>query len=56
MVLEYAEEGSLHEKIKFGLGQLPKPQIKRYFRDVCRAVNYLHSLKYMHRDIKVITS
>ena len=53
MVLEFAEAGSLHEKIKFGYGQLPKNKIKRYFKDVCKAVNYLHSLKYMHRDIKV---
>ena len=53
MVLEFAESGSLHDKIKFGYGQLPKPKIKRYFRDVCKAVQYLHSLKYMHRDIKV---
>ena len=53
MVLEFAESGSLHDKIKFGYGQLPKPKVKRYFRDVCKAVQYLHSLKYMHRDIKV---
>lgn len=53
MVLEYAEGGTLHNKIKFGYGQLPKDKVKRYFRDVCKAVEYLHSLKYMHRDIKV---
>ena len=54
MVLEFADNGSLHDKIKFGYGQLPKHKIKRYFRDVCKAVHYLHSLKYMHRDIKVL--
>lgn len=53
MVLEFAEGGSLHDKIKYGYGQLPKPKVKRYFRDVCKAIGYLHSLKYMHRDIKV---
>ena len=53
LVLEFAEGGSLHDKIKFGYGQLAKAKIKRYFRDVCKAVQYLHSLKYMHRDIKV---
>lgn len=55
MVLEFAENGSLHDKIKFGYGQLPKIKVKRYFRDVCKAVKYLHSLKYMHRDIKVLS-
>lgn len=53
MVLQYAESGTLHNAIKFGYGQLPKERVKRYFRDVCKAVDYLHSLKYMHRDIKV---
>lgn len=53
MVLEYAEEGTLHNKIKFQYGQLSKDKVKSYFRDICKAVEYLHSLKYMHRDIKV---
>lgn len=53
MVLEYAEGGTLYNRIKYGFGQLQKNKIKRYFRDVCKAVEYLHSLKYMHRDIKV---
>ena len=52
MVLEYAEGGTLYNRIKYGFGQLQKNKIKRYFRDVCKAVEYLHSLKYMHRDIK----
>jgi serine/threonine protein kinase len=53
MVLEFAEGGSLNDKIKFGYGNLSKDKVKRYFRDICKAVEYLHSLKYMHRDIKV---
>jgi serine/threonine protein kinase len=32
MVLEYASGGSLHEKVKFGLGQLSKNLIRKYFR------------------------
>jgi len=52
MVLEYASGGSLNEKIKFGYGQLSKILVKRYFRDVCEAVKYLHENNYMHRDIK----
>lgn len=53
MVLEYAEGGTLYDKIKFGYGQLPKEKVKKYFKDVCKAVDYLHTLNYMHRDIKV---
>lgn len=52
MVLEYAEGGTLYDKIKFGYGQLPKEKVKKYFKDVCKAVDYLHTLNYMHRDIK----
>lgn len=52
MVLEYASGGSLNEKIKFGYGQLNKQLVKRYFRDICEAVKYLHQNNYMHRDIK----
>lgn len=51
MVLEYADDGTLFEKIK--TTSLSKAQIKRYFRDVCEAVFYLHNKEIMHRDIKV---
>ena len=32
---------------------ISKAQIKKYFRDICEAVAYLHSQNIMHRDIKV---
>jgi len=51
MVLEYADDGTLFEKIK--TSPLTKPQIKKYFRDVCEAIAYLHGKEIMHRDIKV---
>ena len=51
MVLEYADDGTLFEKIK--TKPLTKQQIKKYFRDVCEAIAYLHSKEIMHRDIKV---
>ena len=41
MVLEYANDGTLFEKIKTTL--LSKQQIRSYFRDVCEAILYLHS-------------
>ena len=56
MVLEFAEGGTLNEKIKFGYGHLGKDKVKKYFKDICKAVQYLHSHNYMHRDIKVIIS
>ena len=51
MVLEYADDGTLFEKIK--TTPLTKPQVKKYFKDVCEAIAYLHSKEIMHRDIKV---
>lgn len=41
MVLEYADGGTLFDKIKTEV--LPKKDIKNYFRDVCEAIAYLHS-------------
>ena len=52
MVLEYADDGTLFEKIKSH--PLGKKLIKSYFKDVCEAIAYLHSKDIMHRDIKVI--
>lgn len=51
MMLEYAEGGTLYDKLK--MNTLPKPEIKRYFKDVCEGLAYLHNQNIMHRDIKV---
>lgn len=53
MILEYADGGTLFEKVRNE--NLNKKQIKKYFKDVCEAVAYMHSNDIMHRDIKVIS-
>jgi serine/threonine protein kinase len=55
MVLEYASNGTLNNKIKFDYGKLPKTLVRSYFKDICEAVKYLHENNYMHRDIKVFS-
>jgi serine/threonine protein kinase len=54
MVLEYAEEGTLYDKIK--MAKLSKHEIKKYFRDVCEGLAYLHEQGIMHRDVKVLNN
>lgn len=51
MILEYAESGTLYDKIK--MNSVSKQEIKRYFKDVCEGLAYLHGQNIMHRDIKV---
>ena len=50
-MLEYAEGGTLYDKIK--MTSVTKQEIKKYFRDVCEGLAYLHNENIMHRDIKV---
>ena len=54
MILEYADGGTLFEKVK--MQTISKKDVKRYFRDVCGGLAYLHSQNIMHRDIKVSRS
>jgi serine/threonine protein kinase len=51
MVLEYADGGSLFEKIKGS--QMSKAIIRKNFQQMCEAIQFLHKNAVMHRDIKV---
>ena len=51
MVLEYADGGTLFEKIKSSY--ISKEASKKIFKQVCEAVRCLHTHGIMHRDIKV---
>ena len=55
IVMEYAENGDLSQIIKkyASLKQyIPEEQIWTYFIQICRGLNYIHSKKIIHRDIK----
>jgi serine/threonine protein kinase len=51
MVLEYADGGSLFDKIKASI--MPKAFVRRVFQQACGAIMTLHKNGVMHRDIKV---
>ena len=41
LIMEYADGGTLYDKIK--MEPISKPQLKKYYRDICEALTYLHS-------------
>jgi len=51
MVLEYADGGTLFERIKSSY--MSKDIIRKIFRQICEGVAALHANNIMHRDIKV---
>ncbi len=51
--MEYCEGGDLFMKINRQRGRLlPENVIVTYFVQLCRAVEYIHERKILHRDIK----
>uniref|UniRef100_A0A182SBN0 Protein kinase domain-containing protein n=1 Tax=Anopheles maculatus TaxID=74869 RepID=A0A182SBN0_9DIPT len=52
IVMRYAENGSLLNLIRKE-GRLPEPRVRRYYRELLDALQYIHSKGYAHRDIKL---
>ena len=52
IVLEYAENGTLFDYIREH-GLKDKCMMRGIFNSVCDAIDYMHSMNIMHRDIKV---
>ena len=51
--MEYCDGGDLYMKINRQRGRLlPENVILTYFVQLCRAVQYIHERKILHRDIK----
>lgn len=53
IVMEFCEKGDLSKLIKAQMGRLlPEPRIWSFFLQMCLGLEYLHSKKILHRDIK----
>jgi len=51
LVMEYAAQGSLRKLVN-KRGHLDEEEARSIFRELCLAVNYIHSQNIAHRDIK----
>ena len=52
IILEYAKNGSLHDYLKDRTKDLPQELQHKWMKESARALQYLHSNDYLHRDIK----
>ena len=53
IIMEFCEGGDLQQFIKKQSGKLlDEDQIWRFFIEMCLGLNYLHTFKILHRDIK----
>ena len=53
ILMEYCERGDLNKHIKAQAGRpMPEQRIWKFFIQICMGLEYLHSKKVLHRDIK----
>ena len=52
VVMEFADAGSLHQHIARAKSPFPEAQVTSYFAQLILALDHLHSMKVLHRDIK----
>ena len=53
IVMEFCEGGDLYNFINNQRGRLlPERTILKFFAQMCRALQFIHSKKILHRDIK----
>lgn len=52
IVLEYASNGDLYEYLAGLSKPMPESKCKTWMRQLCSAVEYLHSRNIAHRDLK----
>ena len=56
IVMEYGELGDLSKIVKYYIDnkkKIPEHKIWYYFIQLCRGINYMHTHKIIHRDIKL---
>ena len=55
IIMEYCENGDLGIHLKKQMGKaLPEQKIWKFFIEMCLGIQYLHTNKVLHRDIKTI--
>ena len=58
IVMEYADDGDLNKKIRQQKQKIskekyfPEEKILKYFYQICKGIEYIHSKNVIHRDIK----